>query len=497
MIKRNIFLFLVALSFLACSSTSTNDNSNDNNVITNESSSEDENTTSSSNGDATISTYTYEEMLDGKELFLEHCALCHNTDAKGLSGPNILGYSLDEISNAILTISDMIYLQDDVNSSNEELISYYIDYLTQYYDNSDSELNSLKTSLGKNLFFDTNLSLTRSISCSSCHNANHAYIDAREGNPIDGALSVGDDGVTLGSRNAPTASYSSYNPNFYEMSDGTYIGGQFWDGRADDLQEQAKGPFLDSSEMMMPNKASVVSRVLENSDYIDQFKEIYGDDIFNDTNTTYEAIAEVIAEYEKTDTFSPFDSKYDKSKLATYNVDYYQMSEEEEEGYELFFSDKLHCNQCHSVSSGDESTVELFTNYRYENIGVPKNEIALIARDGDISTTDYGLGEDINNTEFYGKFKVPTLRNIAVTGPYMSNGVFKNLETVIKYFNYMAGAGNIINPETNETWSDPEVNSTVNTEVLSSMEPLSDSEISALISFLKLLTDEKFEELMD
>ena len=126
---------------------------------------------------------------------------------------------------------------------------------------------------------------------------------------------MGDDGVSLGGRNAPTISYAMFTPTFTKTTTGNYLGGQFHDGRAATLQEQAKGPFLDSAEMMMPSAQAVIDRVLENTDYVTEFKALYGEEIFNDTQTAFSALAESIAKFEKTYVFAPFDSKYDRSKL--------------------------------------------------------------------------------------------------------------------------------------------------------------------------------------
>lgn len=358
-----------------------------------------------------------------------------------------------------------------------------------------------KEELGDLLFHDTNLSLTRSISCASCHNADHGLADARylesaHGNPVGGALSLGDDGLTLGGRNAPTAGYAQLSPDFHRQEDGSYKGGQFHDGRAASLKEQAKGPFLDAAEMMMPDSQSVIERVKENDLYVSNFKTLYGETIFDDTEAAYDALAEAIAKYEKTEEFAPFDSKYDRWKAGKA-----EFSEEEELGYTLFFSNNnTNCATCHALNSQSESPRESFTNFEYENIGTPRNTAALSAKGLSLQTTDLGLGgrADINDSAHYGKFKVPTLRNVAVTAPYMSNGVFKELRTVIAFYDFMAGqGGHVLNPETLQPWDAPEVNATINHAVLQSTKPLTEAKIDALVAFLKTLTDARYEHLLD
>jgi len=435
----------------------------------------------------------------GRKLFLQHCATCHGTDAKGITGPSIIGVTHEDISEAILGEADMTFMQGVVLDNEQKLISIYLNELKIISTPLDG-LDGQRADLGRKFFFDKNLSLNKTLSCASCHDPLHAFIDARfSTNPVDGSLSVGDDGVTLGGRNAPTIMYAKMAPAFFTMDDGTHVGGQFWDGRAKNLKEQAKGPLVDQAEMMMPDARSVVTRVKENAIYVEELKKLYGQDIFNNNDKAYDAIAESIGKFEKTAEFAPFDSKFDRSKLPYFHVDHYEMSEKEKLGYRLFFDhSQTHCSKCHSVNSASESTIETFSNFKYENIGVPKNLDALLARDGNTDKTDLGLGgkAEINNSKHYGKFKVPTLRNIAVTGPYMRNGLFKELKTVIKYFDYMAGNGHTLNPETNQEWGKAEVNTTINHHILKTLKPLNDEEIEALESFLRLLTDRKYESLL-
>lgn len=400
-------------------------------------------------------------------------------------------------------------LPDKISDADTELLGAYIEALgdfPQLQNGTACQAALTKEALGSQLFFDANLSLTRSMSCSSCHNLERAFIDARfhdatHPNPVAGALSLGDDDATLGGRNAPTAAYAQFTPAFTQNAKGEYVGGQFHDGRAATLKEQAKGPFLDPAEMMMPDAAAVIARVQENPEYVTQLKSLYGDSIFDDTEAAYDAVAESIAKFEKTEQFAPFDSKYDRSKLPETDPDYYEMTALEREGHELFFNaEKTNCVQCHAINSTSEApTGEVFTNFKYDNIGTPKNVDALMARDGSTDKIDLGLGgrSDIDEPQQYGKFRIPTLRNVAVTGPYMSNGVFKELRTVLEFYDHMAGQGNhSLNPETGLIWDAPEVAETVATDLLTDTEELTDERIDALMAFLKLLTDELYEGLV-
>ena len=134
-----------------------------------------------------------------------------------------------------------------------------------------TDAQQAKESVGKKIFFDTNLSTPKGQSCASCHSPEAAFADP-EGEVVSPGALPG----RFGNRNAPMATYASYIPAFdFDETKGVYVGGQFWDGRADSLEEQAKGPFLNPLEMNMPNKTSVVARVAA-SDYADEFEEAFG-----------------------------------------------------------------------------------------------------------------------------------------------------------------------------------------------------------------------------
>ena len=139
--------------------------------------------------------------------------------------------------------------------------------------------------LGAALFSDTNLSLNRSQACATCHAPTSGFADPRDngfGHPVARAVSLGDDGKSIGDRNAPTASYARFSPTFHRDAEGHYVGGQFWDGRADKLEDQAAGPPLNPMEMGMPSTASIVERLQENPTYISAFKSLFGERIFDD-----------------------------------------------------------------------------------------------------------------------------------------------------------------------------------------------------------------------
>lgn len=308
-----------------------------------------------------------------------------------------------------------------------------------------------KPLLGQQLYFDTNLSQQRTQSCASCHAPEQGFIDPRD-NGVNGAYSLGDDGHSLGDRNAPTAAYALFSPAFHLNKEGRYVGGQFHDGRAGSLADQAAGPPTNPAEMGMPSKAATVERLLENPLYVAAFKSIYGEQIFSQPEQAYAAMADSIASFERTELFAPFDSRYDR-----YLKGEYKLTPQEELGRTLFFSQQFtNCNLCHQLNRSQRHPQETFSNYEYHNIGVPTNFKGRALNGVAAATQDLGLLNNprVDDPAQAGKLKVPTLRNVAVTGPYMHNGVFQDLRTVILFYDKYnsRSASRQINPETGEAW---------------------------------------------
>ncbi|MEM6463602.1 MAG: cytochrome c peroxidase [Pseudomonadota bacterium] len=353
--------------------------------------------------------------------------------------------------------------------------------------------------LGEALFSDTNLSLNRTQSCATCHSPDAGFADPRDNgfpHPVARAVSLGDDGLSIGDRNAPTASYARFSPPFHLRDDGEYIGGHFWDGRAADLEGQAAGPPLNPAEMGMRSKADVADRIRENEDYIAAFKAHFGETVFNDPDETYDAMTQAIAAFERTDLFAPFDSRYDRYLRGEETF-----TDEEELGRILFFSAQFaNCSQCHQLQAIPGVEGETFTSYEYHNIGTPVN-IEVRKANGGEGSADLGLLANgaVNDPAHAGKFKVPTLRNVAVTGPYMHNGVFSDLRTVVAFYNqYNTKADSAkINPETGQPWGRTEFEKTISLEELTHGPALEERRIDALVAFLKTLTDARYEHLIE
>ncbi len=350
--------------------------------------------------------------------------------------------------------------------------------------------------LGRALFFDVSLSRDRTQGCATCHDPAQAFIDWRD-NGVNKSASMGGDFISIGDRNAPTTSYAALAPAFHINKEGEYVGGLFWDGREPDLEGQAGGPFLNPIEMQMPDKASVIARLQEHTLFPYAFKSLFGEDIFNNVDLAYLRMTEAIAAFERTEFFSPFDSKYDR-----YLKGEYEPTEEEELGLTLFFSEQFaNCNQCHQLNTSPVAEREPFSNYVYKNIGVPVNKALRVANGLGQSHVDRGLLENplVDDPAQAGKFKTPTLRNIALTAPYMHNGVFHDLKTVVRFYNKYNSRGPAadINPETGEPWGDPEVPDNIALEELNMGDALDERRINALVAFMKMLTDRRYEHLVE
>ena len=348
--------------------------------------------------------------------------------------------------------------------------------------------------LGEALYFDVDLSRNRSQSCASCHNPEHGFVDPLE-TRAGRAASLGDDGRSIGDRNAPTAAYAMASPSFAKGEDGKWRGGQFHDARAATLEEQAGGPPLNPGEMGMASKGAVVARLKEKPAYVGAFDRLFGPATLADDEAAYAAMTRAIAAFERTERFAPFDSRYDR-----YLRGEEKLTEEEELGRVLFFSNQFtNCSLCHRLKAEAGAAGETFSDYTFHNIGVPENRALRAVNGSPKGTKDHGLlanpavGGDRAQD---GKFRVPSLRNVAVTGPYMHNGVFRDLRTVVLFYNKYnsRSPARQIDPETGKPWAPPEIAANLSTKELETGPALDDRRIDALVAFLKTLTDRRYED---
>ncbi|MCK5355258.1 MAG: c-type cytochrome, partial [Methyloprofundus sp.] len=304
-------------------------------------------------------------------------------------------------------------------------------------------------------------------SCASCHDIKTSLTDSIQDSPV----SLGAVSGRTGTRNAPSAAYSAFAPQFhFDEEEGLFIGGQFLDGRAKNLTEQAKAPFLNPDEMNNADEHSVIEKIKQ-ATYVQLFKQVYGEQVLNNTTEAYDKMAQAIVAFENTSSFNRFSSKYDYFLAGRVNL-----SEQEQKGLELFEDEnKGNCAACH-ISKTEDGSQPLFTDFTYDNLGTPANPDILAIKGTDF--IDVGLGETVGSEE-NGKFKVPSLRNVAKTAPYMHNGVFSDLKDVVDFYNTR---------DVDNKWAAPEVTDNVNTDELGDLK-LSAEEVDAIVVFLRTLTD--------
>ncbi len=305
----------------------------------------------------------------------------------------------------------------------------------------DHHISATTSSVGKKIFFDESLSSQNNQSCGSCHDPNNGFSDPRVSNA--NPVSEGSESGAFGTRNAPTAAYASFIPLFDAVSsttaDGTasqFQGGQFLDGRATDLVTQAKAPFLNPVEMNNTDKAEGVAK-LQNAHYANEFMDVFGANVFDDIETAYNNMTLAIAAFEASSEMSPFSSKFDAVMAGTESF-----SAAELNGFDLF-KNKAKCANCHTVNDPPERS--LFTDFNFFHVGTPvnTNNPAFIAND---SFRDQGLADNLHITNptdrdaQRGKFRTPTLRNVALTAPYMHNGRYQSLQEVINHYDVIVSS---------------------------------------------------------
>jgi len=346
--------------------------------------------------------------------------------------------------------------------------------------------------LGKLLFEDANLSNPPGQSCATCHAAGAGFTDPDRRAPTSKGVRPG----LFGDRNTPSAAYMAFSPRFhFDAKEQHYVGGQFWDGRAATLEEQAKQPFLNPVEMANDDAAQVVEKVRA-APYAPLFREVFGDDAFADPGRAFDRIAEAIAAFERTPVFSPFTSKYD-----AYLAGRARLTAQELRGLRLFErADKGNCAACHPVAR-EGGRGGLGTDFTYDNLGVPKNPANPFYRMPAVHNptgpghVDRGLGGAVGQAGEYGKFKVPTVRNMELTAPYMHNGYLTSLRAVVDFYNtrdVKPRCAEELVPEAEALargcWPRPEMVANVNTAEMGNLR-LTPREVDDIVVFLLTLTD--------
>ncbi|MBO9699137.1 MAG: c-type cytochrome [Sporocytophaga sp.] len=287
---------------------------------------------------------------------------------------------------------------------------------------TDNQLTRERIALGKMLFFDPILSADSSISCGSCHNPAIAFSDMS-------SLSMGVDGQ-MGTRNTMPLMNLAWFNSF------------MWDGGIPSLELQVLAPVTNHLEMNLPLEEAI-SRLKKHPVYPSLFKKAY------DRDPDDFSLFRAIAAYERT--LISGNSKYDQYFYQKKEI----FSESEINGMNLFFSDRLHCASCHSGIN--------FTNGSFQNTGLY------------VVYPDQGRYLITGDESDKGKFKVPTLRNVELTAPYMHDGSIATLEEVLEH--YLRGG---------------KFNTNKSPHVHYHEESLNDQEKKDVINFLKTLTDTSF-----
>ena|SRR5688572_15791646 len=241
-----------------------------------------------------------------------------------------------------------------------------------------------RVALGRLLYFDKRLSIDQTVSCATCHDPAHGFAEPR-------ATSTGVGGK-LGARNAPTVLNRLFSKD------------QFWDGRAQDLEEQAHGPIVNAVEMAMPSAAECETRLGRIAGYAPLFEQAFGT-----PDVTMARIGQAIASFERT--VLTGNSPFDRHQAGHGSA----LSEPAVRGMAIF-NEKGNCDTCHSGFN--------FTDEGYHNLGVGM----------DAAKPDLGRFEMTKQEVDKGAFKTPTLRNVAQTAPYMHDGSEKTLRDVVAFY---------------------------------------------------------------
>lgn len=378
--------------------------------------------------------------------------------------------------------------------------------------------------LGKSLFFD-NISSPDWMSCATCHAPETGWTGPIAGINKQGAVYRGAVPTRFGNRKPPSAAYATLSPIFhYDAGEGLFVGGNFWDGRAtgenlgNPAADQALGPFLNPVEQNNPSKQAVLEQIAS-SQYAGLWEMVWGEPIswetMTDIDDNYDRVGLAIAAYEDSSEVNQFSSKYD-----AYLAGMADLNEIEALGLELF-EGKAMCSACHP-SNPDDQDPPLFTDFTFDNLGVPKNpqnpfyemdqefldDGTPINPEG-INWIDSGLGGFLLTRAEYeamaaenmGKHKVPTLRNVGkrfgdgFTKAYTHNGYFKSLKSIVHFYNTRDVKEPCPEAFTLEKdallmncWPVPEVGDNVNTDELGDL-GLTNEEEDAIVAFMQTLSD--------
>lgn len=353
---------------------------------------------------------------------------------------------------------------------------------------NDSAVLDAWQAVGKELFFDANLSVPAGQSCASCHDPAAAFSD-----PAHRALSLGAAAGAAGIRNAPSLAYAMHVPVPGVTADDDALplapeddayaqevreenlplvraGGFFFDGRAATLEAQVHGPLFDPREMNNLDQADLAGR-LRRAPYAARLAAIVGAEIWKTPGSALKAAASALAAYERSREFARFASRYDRF-LAGQGT----LTPQEQEGLAVFEDPKrANCASCHpNRPQPYDTTPPLFTDHTYHNLGWSRQAG---------SPLDEGLRAVTAEAEDAGKFRTPTLRNLGRTAPYFHDGRFKTLREVVDFY------ADRDTPQGKERFGPPAFPAGMETRRMGKLD-LTEKERAALAAFLGTLDDE-------
>lgn len=366
----------------------------------------------------------------------------------------------------------------------------------------NGKLNA-KAELGRKIYFDAKFSEPSGMqSCASCHLPQMGFVgmgDVPSGPNTRGfRAGIGEGAVAgaFGGRKPPSAAYATFAPAFtHDVVNDEFIGGLFWDGRATGAVtgvpagDQAIGPFLNPVEQNHPSQAAVLTKLMNDKKYVEMWGKAFGSSLKMDTPediaANYKKIGLAIAEYEASIEVNQFTSKFDAVQRGQA-----QFTALEQQGMNLFV--QAECDNCHTMDPVG-GVPALFTDFSYDNIGLPQNTEFLTAmRRNPIQNTDGGLGARLATSgnpawvalapDFMGAFKTPTLRNVAKgegNKRFMHNGVLKSLKEVVHFYNTR---------DTDPTWAAPEFPATMNRRRVGNLR-LTSAQEDAIVAFMRTLSD--------
>jgi cytochrome c peroxidase len=296
------------------------------------------------------------------------------------------------------------------------------------------------TALGREMFFDPSLSASGKMSCASCHSPLNAF-----GPPNSLPVQLGGRELDqFGIRAVPSLKYLQATPQFTEhffdsddeaddSVDNGPTGGLTWDGRVDRPRDQVRIPLLSPFEMANQSPAQLVTR-LSRTAYADEFRRVFGEEIFAEPGAAFAAALQALEVFQQNPAeFYPYSSKYD-----AYLAHKADLSDQERRGRELFEDPaKGNCARCHISAPGKDGTPPQFTDYGLVAIGVPRNPA--IPANGEPGFFDLGLCGPLrtelrDRAEYCGRFKTPSLRNVALRRVFFHNGVFHTLREVMEFY---------------------------------------------------------------